>query len=191
MNSFSHNAERKALSLAIDVLLKKLNKQERQEEIVKLVDYFEKHQNFIPTKVDFNKVRSAIVEDGFIKSYINRVLDEVNPNVIKTMALNFGFEAMLCGTKKIRESRETHKCNIPWLILMDPTSACNLHCVGCWAAEYGSKLNLTFEEMDSVVTQGKELGVYFYLFTGGEPLVRKDDLIRLAKKHNDCAFPRK
>ena len=48
-----------------------------------------------------------------------------------------------------------YQCNVPWLILMDPTSACNLHCTGCWAAEYGNRLNLTFDEMDKVVTQGK------------------------------------
>lgn len=40
--------------------------------------------------------------------------------------------------------------NIPWLILMDSTSACNLHCAGCWAAEYGNRLNLTFEERKEV-----------------------------------------
>ena len=84
--------------------------------------------------------------------------------------------------------REVHDCNVPWLILMDPTSACNLHCTGCWAAEYGNKLNLTFDEMDSVITQGKELGIYLYMFTGGEPLVRKEDIIKLCKKHSDCAF---
>ena len=28
---------------------------------------------------------------------------------------------------------------------LDPTSACNLHCTGCWAAEYGHKLNLDFD----------------------------------------------
>ena len=77
---------------------------------------------------------------------------------------------------------------MPWLILMDPTSACNLHCTGCWAAEYGHKLNLTFDEMETVVTQGKELGVYLYMFTGGEPLVRKAGLVKLCEKHNDCAF---
>ena len=71
---------------------------------------------------------------------------------------------------------------------MDPTSACNLHCTGCWAAEYGNRLNLTLDEMDSVVTQGKKLGTYLYMFTGGEPLVRKDDLIKLCKKHKECAF---
>ena len=42
--------------------------------------------------------------------------------------------------------------------------------------------------MDDIVTQGKELGIYFYMFTGGEPLVRKKDIIRLCEKHNDVAF---
>ena len=42
--------------------------------------------------------------------------------------------------------------------------------------------------MDSIITQGKELGIYFYMYTGGEPMVRKKDLIRLCEKHQDCAF---
>ena len=127
-------------------------------------------------------------KDATLNKYINRVLDEVDPKVLKTMALNLGYEAFMYGTKTIRKNREIHNCNVPWLILMDPTSACNLHCTGCWAAEYGNRLNLTLDEMDSVVTQGKKLGTYLYMFTGGEPLVRKDDLIKLCKKHKECAF---
>ena len=84
-------------------------------------------------------------------------------------------------------------CNIPWAILLDPTSACNLHCTGCWAAEYGNRLNLSYEDIDSIIEQGKELGVYMYIYTGGEPLVRKDDLIKLCEKHRrlhrSCASP--
>ena len=45
------------------------------------------------------------------------------------------------------------------------------------AVSYGNKLNLTFDEIDSIIAQGKELGVYMYIYTGGEPLVRKKDLI--------------
>lgn len=72
--------------------------------------------------------------------------------------------------------------------ILDPTSACNLQCTGCWAAEYGNKLNLTVEEIDSIITQGKALGIYMYIYTGGEPLVRKKDLIKLCEKHYDCQF---
>src|SRR5699024_8628076 len=34
----------------------------------------------------------------------------------------------------------------------------------------------------------KELGTYMYIFTGGEPLVRKKDVIALCEKHSDCEF---
>lgn len=42
--------------------------------------------------------------------------------------------------------------------------------------------------MDSIVKQANELGCYFFLFTGGEPLVRKNDIIRLCEEHPDCQF---
>ena len=83
---------------------------------------------------------------------------------------------------------EKEGCNIPWAILMDPTSACNLKCIGCWAAEYGHKLNLNLAEWDSIINQAKEMGTYFFIYSGGEPLVRKKDIIKMCEKHNDCIF---
>ena len=67
-------------------------------------------------------------------------------------------------------------------------SGCNLKCTGCWAAEYGNLMNLAYEEMDDIVNQGVEMGTYVYLFTGGEPMVRKKDIIRLCEDHPDCVF---
>ena len=42
-----------------------------------------------------------------------------------------------------------------------------MRCKGCWAAEYGHNQNLTFEEMDRVLTEAKELGTHACLFTDG------------------------
>ncbi len=101
------------------------------------------------------------------------------------------FENMLInfmGGKKIGQVSKQYDCNVPWAILMDPTSACNLHCTGCWAAEYGHGMNLSYEQMDDIIRQGKEMGTYMYILSGGEPLLRKKDIIRLCEKHNDCTF---
>lgn len=106
---------------------------------------------------------------------IMRIIEEVDPEVVKTIFSNFFLNAAILGWPKQEKLRAEYNCNIPWAILLDPTSACNLHCTGCWAAEYGNKLNLTFDEIDSIIEQGKELGIYFYIYTGGEPLVRKND----------------
>ena len=120
--------------------------------------------------------------------YIRRLILDIDPTVMKTLTTNFFINSSLIGWPKQEALRAEYDCNIPWAILLDPTSACNLHCAGCWAAEYGNKLNLTFEEIDSIISQGKELGVYMYLYTGGEPLIRKADLMRICRKHDDCVF---
>ena len=112
----------------------------------------------------------------------------LGPGVRNAFFKNFIVNASLSGSARQEEVKAQEGCNVPWAILLDPTSACNMHCTGCWAAEYGNRLNLTFEELDSIVTQGKELGTYMYIFTGGEPLVRKKDVIALCEKHSDCEF---
>ena len=119
---------------------------------------------------------------------IMSVLNDIDKDVLKATFENFFLNANIIGWPKQEEYRKKYQCNIPWAILLDPTSACNLHCTGCWAAEYGNKLNLSFEEIDSIITQGKQLGTYMYIFSGGEPMVRKDDIIRLCETHPDCMF---
>ena len=159
-----------------------------EKNLLKLMDWADKFSGgeFGPQR---KMVREAMTNpDHPYYSYIRRLIHEIDPHVMQTTAVNFFINAALDGWKTQEKYRKEYGCNIPWAILLDPTSACNLHCTGCWAAEYGNKLNLTFEEIDDIIRQGKELGVYFYIYTGGEPLVRKDDLIRLCEKHSDCIF---
>ena len=42
--------------------------------------------------------------------------------------------------------------------------------------------------MDGIIRQGKKLGTHFYIYSGGEPLLRKQDIIRLCEAHPECAF---
>ena len=134
-------------------------------------------------------IRRAIEDPTYpYYDFIRHMMNEVDHDVLTTIVVNFFINANMVGCEKQEKLREEHNCNIPWAILLDPTSACNLHCTGCWAAEYGNKLNLTFDEIDDIIRQGKDMGVYMYIYTGGEPLVRKADLIKLCEKHDDCIF---
>lgn len=132
-------------------------------------------------------IRKMLDEKGNWYQLLLKIYD-LDAGVRKTFFENFIFNAALKGTATQRELSEKHNCNVPWAILMDPTSACNLQCTGCWAAEYGHQLNLSLEDMDSIIRQGKELGTYMYIYTGGEPLVRKKDLIKICEMHPDCEF---
>ena len=189
-SSIGHAAERKTFSLLINHFYDNLsNSEDRTKTYLKLIDYAGKFFGKGATAEKLDKVRAAVQDPNnrWVK-YINKVIDESNPKFAKTMLLNLGYEAFFRGTKIIRRNRELHDCNFPWLILFDPTSACNMHCVGCWSGTYGHKSNLSFEDMDKIVTEGKELGAYLYMMTGGEPMVRKKDVLRLCEKHNDCFF---
>ena len=189
--NFADRAQRAAMGAVVDGVLKHINK-DREKGYLQIVDIAERFLSGGIPEGSFDAVRKAITdpqdENHRWISFINRVLDETDPHVAKTAILNLGYNAFLRGTKMIRANREKYHCNIPWLILFDPTSACNMHCVGCWSGTYGNKFNLSFEDMDKIVTEGKELGAYLYMMTGGEPLVRKKDIIRLAEKHNDAEF---
>ena len=185
LDKISHKEQRADASVIIDKVLAMVDK-DREKGFLELVDWAEQFWGNGFSKEDYDKVRTAIKDpDNRWIKFINRVLDETNPHVAKMAALNLGFEAFFRGTKMIRKNREIYHCNIPWLILFDPTSACNMHCQGCWSGTYGHKANLSFDDMDKIITEGKELGVYLYMMTGGEPLVRKADILRLAEKHND------
>lgn len=191
--NITHKAERQAMSVLADQLLKTLNKakdyQERSETYAKIVDVAAKFYGKAAPKETLDAVKAYVSNpDNRWMRVLNHIIDEADPHYAKMMLLNLGYESFFCGTKKIREMRQKYNCNIPWLILFDPTSACNMHCVGCWSGTYGHKSSLTFEEMDKIVTEGKALGAHLYMLTGGEPMVKKEEVLRLCEKHDDCFF---
>ena len=60
---------------------------------------------------------------------------QLDAGVRQTFFRNFIVNASLKGSATQEKVSEENDCNVPWAILLDPTSACNLHCTGCWAAE--------------------------------------------------------
>lgn len=182
--SISTEMKKIMLSKAYDYMGK-----DPDENIPKLIDLVEKLDRNGAISKEINGVKRIVADkDGNWYKLLRSCWTDIDPAVFKRLFTNFVVNSCMTGNPKRWELMEKYDCNIPWSILMDPTSACNLRCTGCWAAEYGNKLNLTFDELDSVIEQGKALGIYFYLYTGGEPTVRKKDLIALASKHDDCVF---
>ena len=149
----SHSVQRAAVGVIVDRLLKQLDK-DREKTFMELIDLAEKFwgNGFAPETYERVRQDFKNPNNKWVK-FLNRVLDETDPNVAKMTIMNLGYEAFLRGTKMIRKNREIYHCNIPWLILFDPTSACNLHCVGCWSGTYGRKYNLSYEDMDRIITQ--------------------------------------
>ena len=147
------NMKRIALDKLVDYIMK--DPQGRTDAIMDMLEPLLPTSLFPEQRKAF---RSAFEQKNNWYQLIMKVLgmnEEVMPDLVKT----FLVEANFLAWPKQEEARNRNECNIPWAILLDPTSACNLHCTGCWAAEYGHKLNLSFDDIDSIIKQGKELGV--------------------------------
>lgn len=136
------------------------------------------------------KAVRAIIEspDNNWNQLIRGLWEDVDPEVLRTFLQNVVVNGSIVGYPIQQRAAEEHGCNVPWTMLIDPTSACNLSCKGCWAADYGDKLNLSFSELDRVIEEAKSLGIHVFLFSGGEPLVRKRDIMLLCQRHDDCEF---
>jgi MoaA/NifB/PqqE/SkfB family radical SAM enzyme len=137
--------------------------------------------------VDYYKKILNDPENNYAKM-LKRFIGSINPDCLKKMMTNFVINSGFNGRKLADRKSKEIGVNIPWTILIDPTNACNLKCKGCWSAEYDKTSSLSFETLDRIIREGKELGIYMYIYSGGEPFLRKNDIIKLCKIHDDCMF---
>lgn len=114
------------------------------------------------------------------------VLPRLNPNVRKKFVANF-FGGLWVGAKNSDEFLAREGFEPPDFIVISPTMRCNLKCYGCYSGQYLKRDSLDFATLDRILTEAKELGIYFVVLTGGEIFVR-DDIPDLLEKHNDVFF---
>lgn len=160
-----------------------------EKNMIKLIKLGKMAAGNVFPAATFTKPIEIITDKSNIwHDYLFNGIEDIDPEVLSRVALTFAIDVGLDGTTTLRNNRDKLKCNIPWVVLLDPTSACNLKCKGCWAAEYGHKSNLTLDEMRKIVAESKALGTHFFMFTGGEPLIRKKDILTLVSENKDCIF---
>lgn len=186
--AMKHKTQHASASFILDKILSYVDKDPEKNLLELLVRAEKIFGGLFPEKY-FAALKSGVYDpDNVYRKLALSIISDVDRNDIKTMLLALGLHAGYYGTKTVRENRDKLGCNIPWTILFDPTSACNRKCKGCWSAQYGHEQNLTLDEMRSIVSQGKDMGTHNYMLTGGEPLMRKDDVLTLCKENTDCFF---
>lgn len=95
---------------------------------------------------------------------------------------------------KLREEYERKGIHIPSFLIASITTACNLHCAGCYARANHSCSDtvhsgqLSDHDWNRIFQEANEIGVSFILLAGGEPLLRKD-VIDVASKYKNIMFP--
>lgn len=116
-----------------------------------------------------------------------RILRDLHPNQRDKWITNLAVNHLLAGTNKRKAWAEREGYYPPSTVVISPTMRCNLSCYGCYAGDYQKSLELSLDEIDSVLTQMKEMGVYFAVISGGEPFF-KEDIFEIFTRHSDMAF---
>jgi MoaA/NifB/PqqE/SkfB family radical SAM enzyme len=154
------------------------------DDLDKLIDWAEKlpmpqnHRVYLESAKKFLKDK-----DSNWYQFAQRLLRETDPYVKEKIGMNFFLNANFLGVQRQNKMAKELGHSVPWAILIDPTERCNLNCTGCWAGDYQRSEELDFETLDRVMTEAEELGIFFTIMSGGEPTLRKRDIIKLAEKH--------
>jgi len=158
-----------------------------KENLIRLTYLAEK----IPKKEAYREkirwIRALFETDHPALTIARRLLKETHPLHRKKIITNFIINQLLVGTNRRKAFEEERGFKPPNAMLISPTMRCNLNCFGCYSGSYPTEEELSFEVMDRLVGECKEMGIYLVIITGGEPFLRKD-LFDLFEKHPDTLF---
>ncbi|QNM09257.1 radical SAM protein [Wansuia hejianensis] len=94
----------------------------------------------------------------------------------------------------LRRSAEERGEHIPPFLIASVTTACNLHCAGCYARANHACLDteaegqMSDDDWEKVFAEAAGLGIGFILLAGGEPMLRRD-ILTSAAKFQEILFP--
>lgn len=108
---------------------------------------------------------------------------DVRRRFIENLLVNWG----VAGGSRRYQVLEEEGWLPPSFAVISPTMRCNLRCRGCYAFEYTKDGELSTEEFDRAIRECKDLGMYFFTISGGEPFVR-EDLLDMLAEHDDAFF---
>ncbi len=132
-------------------------------------------------------LRMSFENNPVYRKYFISIFTEIDRGVRDRLARNFLVNTMIASATRRDQVEAREGIVLPFTILIDPTSACNLKCTGCWAGAYTKHDELEPELLDRILNEAKELGIYSIVMSGGEPFVYPY-LLDMAAKHNDMAF---
>lgn len=166
---------REAFSKGFDLVYSKIKK-DKAQGTRDLFNFAEKYLSSDRINAIHQKVDGAIDDpNSALSGYIDRIIEEINKDNLKTAFLNIVYEGLFTGSKVIKEKQDRLGVSLPWLIMMEPFNS-------------DEESFLSLEDMAGIIEEGRELGIFIFIFSGKDPLVKQSDIMALANKYSDCQF---
>ncbi len=177
-------ATKNALSKAGVELLNK-NPEENLDKLFALIKKTVKKDEDNLARVE--RVQELYETNQAIHKLVISIIKDSNKKCIDKFFTNFFSNAVWYGMPKREQFFQDTGIKTPFTILMSPSMRCNLRCTGCYASSYSKEDDIPKEEVDRIIGEARDLGIYFFVILGGEPFFN-DYMLDIYKKYNDCMF---
>lgn len=127
-------------------------------------------------------------EHGQAVRLFRRVMTELSPHCLKTMAQTLFINGFLYGANTCAQFAEEHGFQPPFTLLISPTMQCNLRCQGCYSGRYVHKKGLSYDLLHRILNEAQGMGIQFIVLSGGELLTRKEEVFQLAEEFHNMYF---
>ena len=166
--------------LGLELIVKKMRK--KMEKY-----YAENPDNLEPRELRYQKSFIMKAIDVFLHASKTKRLSQ---NCRYKLLNNLGINSMQDTRERNNAFEKEMGFRPPSLLVLSPTMRCNIRCTGCYAFEYNKTQegDVPFDVLERTMEEAREMGISFITITGGEPFLRKDELIRLFNKYNDMFF---
>lgn len=121
------------------------------------------------------------------QAYIQNILKHTDTKCMKKFFVNFLSNANWYAGAKRKIYLETEDTKIPFVMLISPSMRCNLRCTGCYAGNFKKEDDIPEAEVERLVSEARELGIYWVIVLGGEPFFNKY-LLDIYEKYDDMMF---
>ena len=103
---------------------------------------------------------------------LEKTFCRADAKLIAEFGINLGYHSMTDGIQELRENANKKGCKFPWTIFFDMSWGSYPSC----------------ENISGIIRQGKELGIYCYMFHIDRKYTDIQSLFEIFQRHADCAI---
>ena len=119
---------------------------------------------------------------------IRSMYTDIDSSILKKIFENFIIHGGLLEWPGKKEAGALGQDEASWSVIIDPSFPCAMNCAGCGASIFGVRPSMEFDSLDEELEARKARGCHLFIFNGGNPLARQEEIIALCNKHTDCVF---
>ncbi|MFP4066002.1 MAG: radical SAM protein [Spirochaetaceae bacterium] len=153
----------------------------------KLIDSTRKMDLDVDVRNFVDSLESSLDNGTPFSRIFLRVGNEMSRAYKQGLVTNLIYNSFIRGSQR-REELSANGNTVPSVLVISPTMRCNLNCTGCYSGLYEKQGELSREDLENILDQARDLGIYFIVVSGGEPYMMKDTLTDLFAKYNDMFF---